>query len=125
MNVLAMHGMYVHVEVLTACLPACPLPPYHAIVQLIMVSVQFEGVKISIPIQVESIGHHNRTTMNPMRIGGAGQEPRYQVAVTVEDPPISFSPFSSIDCTMLSHFSFNDFVAVAFPDLAGDLDIQL
>ena len=39
--------------------PACPLPPYHAIVQLITVSVQFEGAKISIPIQVESISHHN------------------------------------------------------------------
>ena len=45
--------------------------------------------------------------------------------VTVESPPISFSPFSSANCTMLSHFSFNDFIAVAFPDLAGDLDIQL
>ena len=47
------------------------------------------------------------------------------VFVTVEDPPISFSPFSLVDCTMLSHFSFNDFVAIAFPDLAGDLDIQI
>ena len=45
--------------------------------------------------------------------------------VTVEDPPIPFSPFSPADCTLLSHFSFNDFVAVAFPDLAGDLDIQI
>ena len=45
--------------------------------------------------------------------------------VTVEDPPIPFSPFSLADCTMLSHFSFNDFVTVAFPDLAGDLDIQI
>ena len=45
--------------------------------------------------------------------------------VTVEDPPISFSPFSLVDCTMLSHFSFNNFVAIAFPDLAGDLDIQI
>ena len=45
--------------------------------------------------------------------------------VTVEDPPILFSPFSLADCTMLDHFSFNDFIAVAFPDLAGDLDIQI
>ena len=45
--------------------------------------------------------------------------------VTIEDPPMTFSPFSSVDCTLLSHFSFNDFVAVAFPDLAGDLDIQI
>ena len=45
--------------------------------------------------------------------------------VTVEDPPISFSPFSLTDCTMLSHFSFNDFIAIAFLDLAGDLDIQI
>ena len=45
--------------------------------------------------------------------------------VTVENPPIPFSPFSLTDCTMLSHFSFNDFIAIAFPDLAGDLDIQI
>ena len=47
------------------------------------------------------------------------------VNVTVEDPPVPFSPFSLADCTMHNHFSFNDFVAIAFPDLAGDLDIQL
>ena len=45
--------------------------------------------------------------------------------VTVEEPPTPFSPFSSADCTMLCHFSFNNFVAIAFPDLAGDLDIQI
>ena len=45
--------------------------------------------------------------------------------VTIEDPPISFSPFFLINCTMLNHFSFNNFVAVAFPDLAGDLDTQI
>ena len=45
--------------------------------------------------------------------------------VTVEGAPISFSPFSSVDCTLLSHFSFNDFVTVAFLDLARDLDIQI
>ena len=45
--------------------------------------------------------------------------------VTVENPPISFSPFSLADCTLLEHFSFNDFIAVAFPDIAGDLDIQI
>ena len=45
--------------------------------------------------------------------------------VTIEDLPMSFSPFSYTDCTMLSHFSFNDFIAVAFPDLAEDLDIQI
>ena len=33
-------------------------------------------------------------------------------SVTVEDPPNPFSPFSSTDCTLLSHFSFNDFIAV-------------
>ena len=45
--------------------------------------------------------------------------------VTVEETPTSFSPFSLVDCMLLSHFSFNDFIAVAFPDLAGDLDIQI
>ena len=45
--------------------------------------------------------------------------------VTVETPPISFSPFSLANCTMLSHFSFNDFIAIAFPDIARDLDIQI
>ena len=45
--------------------------------------------------------------------------------VMVEEPPTSFSPFSLADCTLLSHFSFSDFVAIAFLDLAGDLDIQI
>ena len=47
------------------------------------------------------------------------------LGVMVEEAPTSFSPFSLVDCTLLSHFSFNDFVAVAFPDLARDLDIQI
>ena len=45
--------------------------------------------------------------------------------VMIEEVPTSFSPFSLADCTLFSHFSFNDFVAVAFMDLAGDLDIQI
>ena len=45
--------------------------------------------------------------------------------VTIEEAPTSFSPFSLVNCTLLSHFSFNDFVTVAFPDLAGDLDTQI
>ena len=45
--------------------------------------------------------------------------------VTVEEVPTSFSPFSLVDCMLLSHFSFNDFVVVAFPDLVRDLDIQI
>ena len=49
----------------------------------------------------------------------------FPITVTVEDPPIPFSPFSLADCTMLDHFSFNDFIAIAFPDIAGDLDIQI
>ena len=44
--------------------------------------------------------------------------------VTVEEAPNSFSPFSLADCTLLSHFSFNDFIAIVFPDLAKDLEIQ-
>ena len=47
------------------------------------------------------------------------------VFVTIEEPPIPFSPFSLADCTMLNHFSFNDFIAIAFPDIARDLDVQL
>ena len=45
--------------------------------------------------------------------------------VTLEEPPYSFSPFSSTDYMLLSHFSFNDFVALAFLDLARDLNIQI
>ena len=48
-----------------------------------------------------------------------------QLCVTVEGPSISFSPFSLADCTLLNHFSFDDVVAVAFPDIAGDLNIQI
>ena len=46
----------------------------------------------------------------------------YMNFVMVEEAPTSFSPFSLIDCTLLSHFSFDDFIAVAFLDLARDLD---
>ena len=46
----------------------------------------------------------------------------HPACVKVENPPTSFSPFSLADCTMLSHFSFNNFIAVAFPYLAGDLE---
>ena len=49
----------------------------------------------------------------------------WKVGITVEGPPIPFSPFSLADCTLLNHFSFNDFVAIAFPDIARDLDIQI
>ena len=45
--------------------------------------------------------------------------------VMVEEAPISFSPFSPVNCILLSHFSFSDFIAVAFPDLVGDLDTQI
>ena len=31
----------------------------------------------------------------------------------------------SADCTLLSHFSLNDFIAIAFPDLAKDLETQI
>ena len=45
--------------------------------------------------------------------------------VMVQEAPTSFSPFSLADCTLLSDFSFDDFVAIAFPDLAGDLHTQI
>ena len=45
--------------------------------------------------------------------------------VTVKGPPVLFSPFSLANCILLDHFSFNDFVAIAFLDIAGDLDIQI
>ena len=45
--------------------------------------------------------------------------------VTVIEAPISISPFPSTDCTLYSHFSFNDFVMIAFPDLTRDLDDQI
>ena len=45
--------------------------------------------------------------------------------VMVEETPTSSSPFSLVNCMLLSHFSFNDFIAIAFLDLAGDLDVQI
>ena len=45
--------------------------------------------------------------------------------VMVEETPTSSSPFSLVNCMLLSHFSFNDFIAIAFPDLARDLDVQM
>ena len=45
--------------------------------------------------------------------------------VMVVDTPTSFSPFSPANCTLYSHFSFNDFIAIAFLDLTEDLDTQI
>ena len=45
--------------------------------------------------------------------------------VTVEEAPASFSPFSPVDCMLFSHFSFNDFVALGFLDLALDPDMGI
>ena len=45
--------------------------------------------------------------------------------VTVMENPTLFSPFSPTDCTLYSHFSFNDFIRIAFPDLTRDLDNQI
>ena len=64
-----------------------------------------------------------------IRMGDYSEESRCggmrAICVTIEEPPIPFSPFSSADCTMLDHFSFNDFIAIAFPDIAGDLDVRI
>ena len=47
------------------------------------------------------------------------------IVVMVEVPLTSFFSFSLADCTMITHFSFNNFIAIAFPDLARDLDVQI
>ena len=51
--------------------------------------------------------------------------PKMVETVTVEKIPTSFSPFSLVDCMLISHFSFDDFITIAFLDLAGDLDSQI
>ena len=45
--------------------------------------------------------------------------------VMVMEAPTSFSPFPSTNCTLYSHFSFDNFVMIAFPDLTRDLDDQI
>ena len=50
---------------------------------------------------------------------------RILIFVTVEEPPISFSPLTLADCMALSHFSFNDFIAIDFLDLGKDLEIPI
>ena len=48
-----------------------------------------------------------------------------KACVTVVETPTTFSPFPSTDCTLYSHFSFDDFVMIAFLDLTRDLDDQI
>ena len=45
--------------------------------------------------------------------------------VMVIEAPTSFSPFSSTNCMLYSHFSFDDFIMIAFPDLTKDLEAQI
>ena len=71
-----------------------------------------------------------------VRVRSRGSSSQWDIAVSssLEFPelycydrglPYFISPFSTVDCTMLNHFSFNDFIAIAFPDLARDLDVQI
>ena len=46
------------------------------------------------------------------------------LCVMVEEVPTLFSPFSLVNCMLLLHFSFNDFITVAFLDLARGLNTQ-
>ena len=45
--------------------------------------------------------------------------------VTVMETPTQLSPFSPNNCVLYSHFSFDDFIMVAFLDLTRDLDDQI
>ena len=45
--------------------------------------------------------------------------------VMAMEAPTPFSPFSLPNCMLYSHFSFNNFVTIAFPDLTRDLDDQI
>ena len=59
-------------------------------------------------------------TPSPSLLPFRGKIVPHPLFVMVEEAPTSFSPFSLVDCILLSHFSFNDFITVAFPDLARD-----
>ena len=72
------------------------------------------------------LGHPWLTKTNPLINWTAGTvRMRGTPVVTVEEAPISFSPFSPTNCTLYSHFSFDDFIRIAFPDLTRDLDDQI
>ena len=45
--------------------------------------------------------------------------------VMVGEAPLSFPPFTLVDCSLFSHFSFDDFITIAFLDLAEDLETQI
>ena len=45
--------------------------------------------------------------------------------VIVIETPTPFSPFPLTDCMLYSHFSFDDFIRIAFPNLTRDLDDQI
>ena len=63
----------------------------------------------------------------PIWVTSEGFEPEPQSYdggnVTVEDPPISFSPFTLADCMLFSHFSFNDWVATRLSRRSGHPDL--
>ena len=71
-----------------------------------------------------SLSHH-RVSEVEGEVGVGEVEQGLGHIVTVEEPPISFSLFTSADCSLFSHFSFNDFITTAFLDLAEHLDIQI
>ena len=48
-----------------------------------------------------------------------------EAPVKVEEVPSYFSPFSDLDYLLFLHLPFDDFILLAFPDLAKDLNAQI
>ena len=88
---------------------------YHISIELPCLVKPLFPLPTSLSIRKGHGGHHDSELL--------GYSPLE--SVTVEETSTSFSPFSLIDCMLLSHFSFNDFITVAFLDLARDLDAQI
>ena len=98
----------------------CPFPGHCRLVIGIVVSHNVNGMLRRDPMLLHELMD---LWVCPSEFSGFSSSP--PGSVTVEGAPTSFSPLSLVDCMLLSHFSFNDFIMVAFPDLAGDLDIQI
>ena len=110
-NALNMYASSVnmpHLDILSALVPCTPtLSAENSVMWAPVVQPQLQLA-------------HLLTLSKWVTLGGFESEPQSYDGgnVMVGDPPISFLPFTLADCTLFSHFSFNDFITTAFLDLA-------
>ena len=91
------------------------------ITHTVNITVDFLGHQEELHAKVTNLGK-NSLILGYMWLRKHNPTIDWEKGVMVMGPPTPFSPFSPTDCMLYSHFSFDNFVMIAFLDLTRDLD---